>query len=418
LLALNCTQAALEILACCLDGRPCPPQRLGELVRAAGSEDLELAQQGTRALFQILAEGLADPFEPRLCDCYAEMFCRVISSVLPELEADSLLARYGRLRRPRVFAGGSEQARRVLVLSRVTLGADIAVTSLVLDAAKRRFPEAEIVLAGGGKSQGLFVADGRVGRLPIPYSRSGILRERLALWPALRDEARRPGTIMIDPDSRLTQLGLLPLGPEENCFFFESRAYGGESKESLTMLTRRWLAETFGVSDARAYVATSGPADLGGRPLIAVSFGVGENPAKRIPDPFETELLQTLARHHALVLVDRGAGGEEAARVDRAIAATGLGPDRVRAWEGPFADFAAIIAASRLYVGYDSAGQHAAAACGTPLVSVFAGFASPRMFDRWRPTGPGPIEVVRVDVPEPREVLDRTLAAVERLRVL
>ena len=35
-------------------------------------------------------------------------------------------------------------------------------------------------------------------------------------------------------------------------------------------------------------------------------------------------------------------------------------------WEGSFAGFAAIIAASRLYVGYDSAGQHVAAACGVP----------------------------------------------------
>ena len=30
---------------------------------------------------------------------------------------------------------------RVIVLSRVTLGADVAVTSVLLDAAKQRFPE-------------------------------------------------------------------------------------------------------------------------------------------------------------------------------------------------------------------------------------------------------------------------------------
>jgi hypothetical protein len=34
------------------------------------------------------------------------------------------------------------------------------------------------------------------------------------------------------------------------------------------------------------------------------------------------------------------------------------------------------------------------------------------MFSRWRPTGPGPIEVVRVDNPDPAEVLERTLRAV------
>jgi ADP-heptose:LPS heptosyltransferase len=87
----------------------------------------------------------------------------------------------------------------------------------------------------------------------------------------------------------------------------------------------------------------------------------------------------------------------------------------VRTWEGSFAGFASIIAQSRLYVGYDSAGQHAAAACGVPLVTVFAGFPCPRMLARWRPTGRGPIEVVRVDEPNPSRVLAETLAAIQRV---
>jgi ADP-heptose:LPS heptosyltransferase len=64
-------------------------------------------------------------------------------------------------------------------------------------------------------------------------------------------------------------------------------------------------------------------------------------------------------------------------------------------WDGSFAGFAAHIERSRLYVGYDSAGGHVAAACSIPLISIFTGFASERMYQRWRPTGPGPIHVVR-----------------------
>ena len=41
--------------------------------------------------------------------------------------------------------------------------------------------------------------------------------------------------------------------------------------------------------------------------------------------------------------------------------------------------------AAKQYVGYDSAGQHVAAASGTPLISIFAGYPSERMFQRWRP---------------------------------
>jgi len=92
------------------------------------------------------------------------------------------------------------------------------------------------------------------------------------------------------------------------------------------------------------------------------------------------------------VLVDKGAGGEEAERVERAVSRAGGG---VTMWEGSFAGFAAHIQKSKLYVGYDSAGGHVAAACGVPMISVFAGFPSERMFQRWRPTGGGPIRVIR-----------------------
>ena len=75
-------------------------------------------------------------------------------------------------------------------------------------------------------------------------------------------------------------------------------------------------------------------------------------------------------------------------------------------WDGSFAGFASIISGAHLYVGYDSAGQHVAAACGVPLISIFAGFPAPRMFQRWRPTGDR-CHVIRVDRPDVQEVLDR-----------
>ena len=59
-------------------------------------------------------------------------------------------------------------------------------------------------------------------------------------WP-------QPESIVIDPDSRLTQLGLAPVCADEDYYFFESRAYGGDGSESLGELTRRWVAKTFGV---------------------------------------------------------------------------------------------------------------------------------------------------------------------------
>lgn len=405
-------EAAVTLLDACLRGEPCSADLLKSLAGAAADDP-----QASRALFGILVEGLSDRFEPRFCDAYAALFSEVIASVLPQWSATDLLARYQRVRRPRRFEDRTGPVRSVFVLSRVTLGADVAVTSLVLDAAKRRFPQAQVFLVGGKKSWELFSADPRIRHLPLAYGRSGTLRERLQVQPQLQAVVAPVAGLVIDPDSRLTQLGLLPVCPEEDYFFFESRFYGDDTDASLTQLTRRWLAETFGIQDAQPYIAPAERIELADRRIVSVSLGVGENPAKRIPDPFEEELLRHLVLRYPAILLDTGPGGEEAERVARAIVRSGAPARQVRTWHGSFAAFASMIAQTRLYLGYDSAGQHVAAACGVPLLTVFAGFASQRMLARWRPTGSGPLEVVRADPPDPDVVLSRTLEALERLAV-
>ena len=386
--------AARELLDHCLAGRPWPEHLLDPL----------LAESGNHALFRIVVEGLCDLFEPRLCHVYADLFAAVIARRVPALHnVEHMVERYDRVRMPRKL---DREPAGVFVLSRVTLGADVAVTSILLDAAKRRFPDVPIWFVGPRKSWELFAADSRLQHLPIAYGRGAALDDRLSIWPQLRDAVFQPGCIVIDPDSRLTQLGLLPLCREEDYFFFESRSYGGDGSEPLSTLARRWASETLGVAaqpyvDAQPYIATGLDA---AEFACTVSFGVGENPGKRVADPFEEELLKRLPRP---LLIDKGAGGEEAERVERAVQRAGRG---VAMWDGSFAGFAAHIQRSRLYVGYDSAGGHVAAACGVPLVSIFKGFASERMFQRWRPSGAGRIAVIRADS-EP-DLLSASLAAI------
>ena len=360
-----------------------------------------LEDPGGEALFGILVEGLADRFEPALCDAYARLFSRAVARVAAGADAAALAARYERVRRPRAVAGAP---RRIFVLSRVTLGADVAVTSVLLDAAKRRFPHAEVVFVGPRKNYELFAGDARVHHAEAAYQRGG-LRQRLTVWEALKRLLAAPDGVAIDPDSRLTQLGLLPVCDEERYHLFDSRAYGGASSRSLPELAAAWAFETFGVAGARPYIALGSAAPRGAH--IAVSLGVGENQAKRLPDPFEEELLRLLASTGAPLWIDKGAGGDEAERVDRALKRAGAA---AASWDGAFAGFAAIIAGSRLYVGYDSAGQHVAAAAGVPLISVFAGFPAPRMFERWRPVGER-CQVIRVDRPDVEETLRRVRSA-------
>jgi Glycosyltransferase family 9 (heptosyltransferase) len=373
---ISAERLAQELLEHCLASRPWPEHLLEELI----------AQGGDRALFRIVVERLADLFEPRLCRVYAELFCDVIAR-RTGLHATHLLARYERVRLMRVLDRDPAAIQNIFVLSRVTLGADIAVTSAILDAAKRRFPDATIWFAGPKKSWELLAADPRLRHLPIAYGRSGSIADRLSIWPQLREAVSVPNSIVIDPDSRLTQLGLLPICREEDYYFFHSRSFGANTQHPLTALARRWCDKTFGVPDAHPYIATGLDA---AEFATTVSFGVGENPSKRVADPFEEEVLRRLPRP---ILIDKGAGGEEAERVESAVEKAG--GDGIVMWDGSFAGFAAHIQRSRLFVGYDSAGGHVAAACGIPMISIFAGAVCERMFQRWRPTGAGNIEVIR-----------------------
>ncbi len=348
-----------------------------------------------RALFGILAEGLADRFEPALCTAYARLFSQAVAYANPEVDPGALVARYERVRRPRPILA---KPRRVFVLSRVSLGADVAVTSVMLAAARRRFPHAETCFVGPMKNYELFAADRHIHHFPIEYQR-GSLRDRLAVWSGLQSAVCAIDGVVIDPDTRLTQLGLLPICEEDHHHLFESRSYEAESGRTLSDLAAAWGVETFGGPPARPFVAL--PRLPARAPYIAISLGVGENAAKRIADPFEEELLRLLAGTGMALSIDQGAGGEEAERVKRALERSGA---TATVWEGSFAGFAQIIAASKLYVGYDSAGQHVAAACDVPLISIFAGFPSPRLFDRWRPVG-ARSTVIRAEPPDPAACL-------------
>jgi len=170
------------------------------------------------------------------------------------------------------------------------------------------------------------------------------------------------------------------------------------------MLAARWAQQVFGIEGARPFVAplaaTGEPAD------VTVSLGVGENPAKRVTrnseaGDFERDLLRLLGETGASVLVDKGGSDEERQRVESVVL------PGMRTHHGPFAPFAAQIARSRLFVGYDSAAGHVASACGVPLISIANGFVSERMFQRWRPAG----TVIRGDRPNVLHEVERAIAA-------
>lgn len=404
--SIPASELAREILDACLRDGTWPARSLDDLIeRALDDDDPFAATAATRALFGIVIERLGDLFEPRLCDVYSRLFAHVIARALPEYKAGDLLVRYNRIRQIRRFPGG--EVNRVFVLSRVTLGADVAVTSVALAAAKSRFPEAEICLVGPAKNAELFAADPRIAPIAVMYGRSSMLRDRLLAAAELQIAVDERGSIVIDPDSRLTQLGLIPICDDSRYFFFESRAYGGELEATLPRLTAQWANEVFDIEPPAAYVAPPRQTKVAS---IAVSWGVGENSNKRIDDDFEYHVLAALLARQRPVVLDRGAGGEEAARVDALVQRLGS-PAHLHIHDGSYGSFASHILQSRLYVGYDSAGQHVASAGHVPLVSIFNGYACNRMLSRWRPQT-NSARVVTVDESSQSTALARTLQAI------
>jgi ADP-heptose:LPS heptosyltransferase len=340
----------------------------------------KLGEETPTEFFRDLIEPLCDSFLPADAEAYESIMRAWIKPLPPVL--------------PIV----PDHVETAYVLSRVTLGADVKVASLFLDAAKKRFVDARVVFVGGRKSAELFANDSRVEHLEVDYPRSAPVSERIRFAHELSKQLTSPRSIVIDPDSRITQLGLIPVGAREHYFHFPSRTTPGGN---LVEIAQAWAEAHFGVL-GQPYIAPKFVEVEGESPWVAVSLGVGGNMSKRIDGTFEADLIARLASHYRTVWLDRGAGGEEAERVTAAAA----GHD-VRFWEGSFAGFASVIAQSDLYVGYDSAGQHAAAAVKTPVISIFAGSPSERFRERWAPGGYGPCTVIDADTTAQDQILAR-----------
>ena len=90
----------------------------------------------------------------------------------------------------------------------------------------------------------------------------------------------------------------------------------------------------------------------------------------------------------------------------------------VVAWQGSVAKFGSIITHSQLYIGYDSAFQHIAAALGVPLIDVFADVHGPLFAERWHPHGEGIVRVVRVQAEqlESKKIVEKVMARYREIK--
>ena len=415
------------------------------------SEDADLTGSAAQALFSIIIESLCDDFEDLQTETYNRVMSQLISYCrrLPTgLELDrclndfnirkheDLLERNQTIRTDGRRLPPPGSVKKILLLSRVTIGADVAITSIIIQRLAQLYPEAEMVLIGGAKLDEIYGGNSRIRLQTVDYNRRGGLIERLSSWQLVLNIIKQElagcpleSVVLIDPDSRLSQLGVLPLVPEQNYYFFDSRSdISFASNMSMAQLTNSWITKVTGEDDfsyprvwprsanlTRAAQLYEGIKASGARRVIAMNLGVGGNLRKKVGLNFEKALLLSLLQEPDTVIVlDKGLGDEElknseallqtvkehgfsATDVDFGIGLESGFRSGVIGVQTRIGEIAAIIARCDEYIGYDSACQHIAAAQDIPCLTIFAGSNNMRFIRRWSAFSPNDCQIVHVD---------------------
>jgi ADP-heptose:LPS heptosyltransferase len=404
------------------------------------------------ALFGIVIEQLCDDFEELQTETYNRLISQVITFLrqLPQCEElDQRLKQYGLQTQQHLYdriesiRANSDRRRqltknpkKVLLLSRVTIGADVAISSVFCQRLIERFPGVELVLIGSSKLREVYAGNPEVRIQPFCYVRRGNLIERFNAWLDLLTvveteikECRVGEVLLFDPDSRLSQLGVLPLIESENYFFFNSRGKDSYPKKiSIAELANLWLDTVLGpgrfcypkVWPIQNHLDNAATAIKKIRAnnyshVITINFGVGGNLRKKLEGDFEEQLILALLQQpNTAILLDRGFGDEERAGAERILSTVrrhGL-PTKscmfseltdIEDLQGvidvkcSIGEIAALIAHSDEFIGYDSACQHISAALGRPTYTIFTGSNNVRFIRRWTACGSNISEIIYVD---------------------
>lgn len=418
-----------------------PPFR--QLCRLATDPGRDLAAAATAALYHELIEPLCDDFTAGASEQAHAVLAGLLGFIgttppghpmrelLEHLDLATpaaLLARWRQLISPAgcPASAGLDKIEIVFIPSRVSVGADVAITSVLAQRLAQALPGAEIVLVGPDHLGELFLGLPRVHHLPFPLVRHGDLAERLLFWPQLLaalapvlSGRANERLLVVDSDSRLTQLGLLPLaiGPAV-CQFPSQSLLPRAAQGSLSALANQWLDSWLGEAAPCFPAVTPAPdkeeaarafcrrlREGGARRLLLLNFGVGGESRKSLGEGFEQRLLTALlTTDKTMIILDMGCGSEEKVRAEKLVgflAAGGAQTMLLQDWQLPLATppfghgviglcsslgtLAALGGQVDCFLGYDSCGQHLANGAGAPAVTIFAGHPNQRFLERWSP---------------------------------
>ncbi|MDD5758615.1 MAG: glycosyltransferase family 9 protein [Desulfobulbaceae bacterium] len=437
------SKSSLQVDAPCLD-------LIDQLCNWSFSPEPLIAKVATSALFGSIIEPLCDDFSDHGVQTANLVLTRilqfiratpegaVLNSLLNDFgftDATSLLNRYQRLQQiTPLTAEQTNSVKKILVLSRVTAGADIAITNVIIHRLRLHFASAELVLIGPAHLPEVFAFVENCRHRNFLYKNDGSLFDKMSSWPSLLEitmaeqEGFLPEEILLfDPDTRLSQLGLLPLAPDNRTCYFPSRASRRDdtSPMNLSCLANLWLNQLldeeviwqpnliFERKGEGYHTFCQALHKKGCQRVVVVNFGVGNNPRKKVHGNFEEELIEALLAHpKTIVILDTGRGqhkgqwmADHLARArtlnfpviclhDSEIPNNPTPLDHgLIIFNGSLGSLGKMIDAADCFIGYDSCGQHLAAATSTPAIIIFAGAPSTRFIHRWSPDAIGNLTI-------------------------
>jgi hypothetical protein len=166
---------------------------------ATSFSDMRLNNRAASALFEIIVEELCDDYEEMPVEIYSRImsqvitYCRNVSAgtTLDKRLTDFGISSFEELNHRSNFVHSRQYKydidkppEKIILLSRVTIGADVAILSVIIQRLAKIFPRSEIVIIGSDKLTGIFGGNSGIRIHPLNYARRGGLFERFSSWHA------------------------------------------------------------------------------------------------------------------------------------------------------------------------------------------------------------------------------------------
>ncbi|TAN59446.1 methyltransferase domain-containing protein, partial [bacterium] len=453
------------------------------IIRIAVMPDASLARTAFGPLFKDIIEYLADFLTIESRDVLVRVFYQIAEIIrrLPGLDKfDRALKSFGvndekdnfiyhsQVRKNALFTKDRADVKRVVVLPRLTYGAEVAITSVLIKRALELYPQATLYLIiGDKKMRQIFGGNKRIKFRLLKRPRQGGLVENSLSWLNLVKMIKKINPDLIfGPDSRVDSSGFRPLISPERYFYWENtlpRADLGAAKPMAILLNDR-LDSMFGKrAEGPAYPTiylqkkllrsaqtVKEAFGLGRHYVLAVKYDVGNEYSKSLGQDFQKAHLRALLEEGNVVMLDRGFGEKEEILSQELIdMAEGMGvrvipitdkagsgkgyqinelsaQEKIEAGEpalivfyGSIGGWVSMTTIANEAFSYDSMNQHFSAAdkgaqAGIPVVIAFTGYHSEIFPKLWAPTGRNRIVVIPTGIgkcADWQEVLERALQA-------